>query len=278
MKQKTKNKKHTPEKWIMLLAAALFFICNSSVMWAEVQEHFFENSINDSLSAAVMSSQVVITDKKTTMADEKTEDSKDKSSEEAAFRTDDWRLILVNKQHPIPDDYKLKLGSFKTSRGNMKCDRRIISDLEQMIEDAKDDGITLVVCSPYRPSTRQKYLFEKKVKAYIKSGNSYMDSYYLSAQAVNIPGSSEHEIGLALDIISDRYSGLNEGFADTDAGKWLAGHCMEYGFILRYPKGKESITGIEFEPWHFRYVGKEAARYISSNNICLEEFKEQIRE
>lgn len=123
---------------------------------------FFENSINDSLSAAVMSSQAVITDKKTTMADEKTEDSKDKSSEEATFRSDDWRLILVNKQHPIPDDYKLKLGSFKTSRGNMKCDRRIISDLEQMIEDAKDDGITLVVCSPYRPSTRQKYLFEKK--------------------------------------------------------------------------------------------------------------------
>ena len=112
MKQKSKNKKFTPEKWIMLLAAALFFVCNCSVMWAEVQEHFFENSINDSLSAAVMSSQVVITDPKTTMADEKTEDSKDKSSEEAAFRTDDWRLILVNKQHPIPDEYKLKRGSF----------------------------------------------------------------------------------------------------------------------------------------------------------------------
>ena len=286
MKKKTKDKKPAQKKWILLLAAALFFICNSSVMWAKVQEHFFENSINDTLSATVMSSQAVITDSVTSKTDEKVVEKTDEgadaigtdASDEKAFRSDDWRLVLVNKQHPIPDDYELKLGSIKTSRGSMKCDRRIIADLEKMIEDARKDGINLVICSPYRPSTRQKYLFNKKVKAYVKSGNSYMDSYYLSAQAVNIPGSSEHEIGLALDIVSDRYSGLNEGFADTDAGKWLAKHCMEYGFVLRYPKGKESITGIEYEPWHFRYVGKEAAEYMSSENICLEEFKEQIRE
>ena len=286
MKKKSKDKKPAQKKWILLLAAALFFICNSSVMWATVQEHFFENSINDTLSATVMSSQAVITDSATAKTDEKAVEKTDEgadaigddASDEKAFRSDDWRLVLVNKQHPIPDDYELKLGSIKTSRGSMKCDRRIIADLEKMIEDARKDGINLVICSPYRPSTRQKYLFNKKVKVYVKSGNSYMDSYYLSAQAVNIPGSSEHEIGLALDIVSDRYSGLNEGFADTDAGKWLAKHCMEYGFVLRYPKGKESITGIEYEPWHFRYVGKEAAEYMSSENICLEEFKEQIRE
>ena len=286
MKKKSKDKKPAQKKWILLLAAALFFICNSSVMWAKVQEHFFENSINDTLSATVMSSQAVITDSATAKTDEKAVEKTDEgadaigddASDEKAFRSDDWRLVLVNKQHPIPDDYELKLGSIKTSRGSMKCDRRIIADLEKMIEDARKDGINLVICSPYRPSTRQKYLFNKKVKVYVKSGNSYMDSYYLSAQAVNIPGSSEHEIGLALDIVSDRYSGLNEGFVDTDAGKWLAKHCMEYGFVLRYPKGKESITGIEYEPWHFRYVGKEAAEYMSSENICLEEFKEQIRE
>ncbi len=286
MKKKSKDKKPAQKKWILLLAAALFFICNSSVMWAKVQEHFFENSINDTLSATVMSSQAVITDSATAKTDEKAVEKTDEgadaigddASDEKAFRSDDWRLVLVNKQHPIPDDYELKLGSIKTSRGSMKCDKRIIADLEKMLEDAKEDGINLVICSPYRPSTRQKYLFNKKVKAYVKSGNSYMDSYYLSAQAVNIPGSSEHEIGLALDIVSDRYSGLNEGFADTDAGKWLAKHCMEYGFVLRYPKGKESITGIEYEPWHFRYVGKEAAKYMSSEDICLEEFKEQIRE
>lgn len=286
MKEKTKEKKPARKKWILLLAAFLFFVCNSSVMWAKVQERFFENSINDTLSATVMSGQVVITDTVTAETDEKTDEKTDEeadaldddASDEKAFRSDDWRLVLVNKQHPIPDDYELKLGTIKTSRGSMKCDKRIIADLEKMIEDAKADGINLVICSPYRPSTRQKYLFNKKVKAYVKSGNSYMDSYYLSAQAVNIPGSSEHEIGLALDIISDRYSGLNEGFADTDAGRWLAKHCMEYGFVLRYPKGKESITGIEYEPWHFRYVGKEAAKYMSRENLCLEEFKEQIRE
>ena len=113
---------------------------------------------------------------------------------------------------------------------------------------------------------------------YINQGNSYMDAYYLTAQAVTIPGASEHEIGLALDIVSDKYSGLNEGFGASDAGIWLEKHCTEYGFVIRYPLGKESITGIEFEPWHFRYVGKKAAKVMKEQNLCLEEFTELIME
>ena len=89
---------------------------------------------------------------------------------------------------------------------------------------------------------------------------------------VNCGICSEHEIGLAIDIVTSGYTSLNEGFGRTQAGKWLAAHSADYGFILRYPKGKESITGIEFEPWHFRYVGKEAAQRIAEEGICLEEF------
>ena len=105
-----------------------------------------------------------------------------------------------------------------------------------------------------------------------------MDAYYLTAQAVTIPGASEHEIGLALDIVSDKYSGLNEGFGASDAGIWLEKHCTEYGFVIRYPLGKESITGIEFEPWHFRYVGKKAAKVMKEQNLCLEEFTELMKD
>lgn len=186
---------------------------------------------------------------------------------------DDWNLVLINKQHSIPEDYTFTLGTIK---GGMKCDERIIPSLLEMLQAARNDGINLVICSPYRDLNRQKVLFNRKITAYMKKGMSYMDAYSITAQAVTVPGASEHQIGLALDIICDTYSSLTEGFGDTEAGKWLAEHSCEYGFILRYPKGKEYITGIEYEPWHFRYVGKEAAQMITEKGITLEEFVEEL--
>ena len=99
-----------------------------------------------------------------------------------------------------------------------------------------------------------------------------MDAYTLTSQAVTVPGSSEHQIGLAVDFITDGYTQLDEGFSETAAGKWLAANSYKYGFILRYPAGKEAITSIEYEPWHFRYVGEDAAAFITENKLCLEEF------
>ncbi len=193
-------------------------------------------------------------------------------TKEVTFQADDWRLVLINKQHPIPDDYTFKLGNIKTVKGTMKCDERIIEDLLLMMQAAKEDGVNIAICSPYRDLNRQQVLFNRKIKAYMNKGMSYMDAYSISSQAVTVPGASEHQIGLAIDIISDDYVSLDEGFADTAAGKWLAEHSCEYGFILRYPKGKEYITSIEFEPWHFRYVGKDAARLMTQEGLTLEEF------
>lgn len=198
--------------------------------------------------------------------------------EEAELSKDDWRLVLINKSHSIPEDYTFTLGSIKTEKGIMKCDERIIPDLLKMLKAAKDDGIDLQISSPYRDMNRQIYLFDKHIKSYMKQGMSYMDAYALTAQAVTVPGASEHQIGLALDIVCDNYIYLNEGFGDTDAGKWLAKHSYEYGFILRYPKGKEYITGIEYEPWHFRYVGTEAATIIASEDLTLEEFVDSLED
>lgn len=194
------------------------------------------------------------------------------AKEEYTFDSSDWRLILVNKQHPIPEDYEFTLG---TITGSMQCDERIIEDLLLMLKKAKDDGVNLAICSPYRNLDRQKVLFEKKIKLYMGQGMSYMESYKVASQAVTIPGASEHQMGLALDIFCDTYTSLDEGFADTEAGRWLAEHSCEYGFVLRYPKGKEGITSIEFEPWHFRYVGREAASVMTEEEICLEEFWEK---
>lgn len=189
------------------------------------------------------------------------------------FHKDSWNLLLVNKQHPIPEDYTFTLGTIK---GSMQCDERIITPLTDMFAAAKEDGINLIVCSPYRDITRQEYLFNRKMKNYLNTGYSYMDAYKTASITVTVPGASEHQVGLAVDIISDKYSALSEGFGETDAGIWLKEHSADYGFILRYPKGKEDITGIQYEPWHFRYVGKDAALIIMQQDIALEEFIDRL--
>lgn len=190
-------------------------------------------------------------------------------NQKTSFSKEDWELILVNKQHPIPDDYSFNLATIK---GSMKCDERILADLLSMLKAAAKDNVSLVICSPYRESSTQVRLFERKINKYMGSGLSYVDAYKMSSQWVTVPGTSEHQIGLCLDIYSSTYKTLNSGFGETVAGKWLRDHSHEYGFILRYPLGKEYITGIEYEPWHFRYVGKDAAKIIFEENITLEEF------
>ncbi len=201
--------------------------------------------------------------------------SSNEGTENNNFSKDDWNLLLVNKQHPVPEDYTFELG---TIAGAMKCDARILPELFAMLQAAKDDGVYLAVCSPYRDVSRQEILFNRKIKTHMGNGYSYLEAYKKASQIVTVPGASEHQIGLALDIISNDYTTLDEGFENTSAGKWLKEHSKEYGFILRYPKGKEYITGIDYEPWHFRYVGKEAATIIMDEGITLEEFVESISE
>lgn len=191
------------------------------------------------------------------------------------FSRDDWRLLLVNKQNSIPDDYEVTLGSIQTMKGTMQCDERIIEDLLLMQQAAKEEGISLEICSPHRDFEYQQMLFNRKIRKYLNLGMSYMEAYQLASQAVMVPGASEHQLGLALDIVTKSYTILDEGFADTPAGKWLAENSCKYGFIVRYPKGKEYITGVEYEPWHFRYVGVDAAMIMTEEGITLEEFWEE---
>lgn len=203
----------------------------------------------------------------------RTEKEVSENYEDYEFSADDWRLVLINKQHSIPDDYTFELGYINSS---MRCDERIIDDLRAMLQAAKEEEVNLVVCSPYRDDARQEYLFNRKITLYMKQGMSFVEAHQLASQAVTVPGASEHQIGLAFDIVSNTYSSLNEGFGETEAGIWLAKNSCRFGFILRYPEGKEYITGIEYEPWHFRYVGVEAATVITQKGITLEEFWEEL--
>ncbi len=206
--------------------------------------------------------------------DTQTEEETQKAAvaQEPDFDAADWRLVLINKQHPISDDYEFKLGRLSIETSSIQLDDRILEDLLLMMQAAKKDGLNLVIRSPYRTSDRQESNFNDRIRSYMRQGLSYMEAYKVTSQVITVPGCSEHEVGLALDITSESYLPLKQGFADTKEGKWLADHGHEYGFVLRYPKGKEYITSIEYEPWHFRYVGREAAAIMKKESLCLEEF------
>ena len=193
--------------------------------------------------------------------------------EDMVFDKSDWRLILVNKQHSVPADYDFPLGNLTE---NVQCDERVIDDLVLMLRDARTAGMNIWIVSPYRSGEKQENLFNYDLKKYMESGMNYFDAYQLAAEAVTLPGTSEHQIGLAFDIVNNEYAHLGEGFGETEEGLWLAENCYKYGFILRYPKEKEYITTIEYEPWHFRYVGREAAAYMTLKGLTLEEFWEEV--
>ncbi|MBQ8955344.1 MAG: M15 family metallopeptidase [Lachnospiraceae bacterium] len=186
---------------------------------------------------------------------------------------EDWSLMLINKDHLIPDDYTFELATITDS---VKSDVRCAGALVDMIKGAKNDGVYLYVASPFRDMQRQTYVFDRKVKSIMAEGYDYDEAYELASEVVAIPGTSEHQVGLAFDLVTDGYWKLDEGFADTEGGKWLAENAPDYGFILRYPKGKEDITKIEFEPWHYRYVGVKAAQEMERLNLTLEEYDQMI--
>ena len=121
---------------------------------------------------------------------------------------------------------------------------------------------------------KQTRLFDEQVKGLQNQGKDYVDAVAEAKTAVAYPGTSEHQLGLAVDIVSEDYQLLDEKQEETPEYIWLSKNCSKYGFIVRYPNGKTDITGVIYEPWHFRYVGKEAAQEIMSKGICLEEYLE----
>ncbi len=189
--------------------------------------------------------------------------------DEIIIDPDDWHLMLVNKQNPVPDDYEPNLADLN---GSMKADARIIADILEMMDAASADGVNLMIVSAYRSYDRQQTLFNNKLNKLMGQGMTYLEAYRVGSMSVTVPGTSEHHLGLALDILTGSYTSMDDGFGETPAGKWLAANAPDYGFILRYPQGKEEITGIVYEPWHFRYVGTKYAKDITEKGVCLEEY------
>ena len=179
-------------------------------------------------------------------------------------------LILVNKSHPLPEEFEVEL---KTMYDNVnRAAVEAYGPLNDMLAAGRALGLNFEICSSYRDVKLQQRLFDEDVEVLMQQGLTYEDAYAEVARETMPPGHSEHSTGLAFDIVALSYQMLDAGQEQTQETQWLHEHCAEYGFILRYPKGKEEITKINYESWHYRYVGVEAATYIMENGLCLEEY------
>lgn len=179
----------------------------------------------------------------------------------------DWRLALANYEHILPEDFEIELAHIDEYR---QFDTRAIEYLNQMMEAMRNDGILNVwIQSAYRSVKEQKKLYNTRIKEYIAQGESKEEAERLTLEYINKPGASDHNLGLAVD-----FNYVDNSFEDLQGFEWLKENAEDYGFVLRYPKNKEEITKIKYEPWHWRFVGEENAKKMNELGICLEEYVE----
>ncbi len=237
---------------------------NTQNLISNIEEHSIENILNDINYESVNISNSE--NSNNTVKDKNSIDDIDIANTDKVDITD-WKLTLVNYENALPSDFDIELANIDRTR---KFDARAINELKQMLKDMKKDGIENVwVQSSYRDVKYQEDIFNKKVDKYIEQGKTREEAEKLTLKTINKPGTSEHNLGLAVDFNYVDYS-----FDTTKGFEWLKENAENYGFILRYPKEKKDITKIDYEPWHWRYVGVENAKKINQLGMCLEEYIE----
>lgn len=198
-----------------------------------------------------------------------TQDTTKETESVSKIDKDSWYLMLVNPTHPIKEGFTVELA--KLNNGH-SVDKRILNDLQQMMDDCRKAGLSPIICSSYRTMEKQTTLYNNQVKYFKNQGHSDAEAKRLAGMETAVPGTSEHQIGLAVDIVALSYQLLDKKQEETAEQKWLMANSYKYGFILRYPNSKSDITKIIYEPWHYRYVGKEVAKEITEKGITLEEY------
>ena len=198
---------------------------------------------------------------------------------EAQAILDDPLMILVNHTNQMPDNYTFDTKECGSSTAVNKTLQTVACDaFLAMQQAAAADGVTVWMQSGYRSVKYQTNLYEKKTQSFRDQGFDEATAREKAAAIVNPPGYSEHNCGLAADLNSPEHTGLDEGFENTAAFRWLCEHAGEYGFILRYPKGAEAQTEITYEPWHWRYVGAENAARVNASGLCFEDYIATVRQ
>lgn len=186
---------------------------------------------------------------------------------------DDWRLVLVNAANPLPEDYSVSMTQLSDG---LQVDKRCYSDLQAMLNACTGAGLVPRLESAYRDWAQQNERFDQEMARLVAEGMNHAQAEKETAKTVAEAGCSEHHLGLAVDIIDTREWSLEQSQEDLPAQQWLMKNCWKYGFILRYPDDKIDITGIIYEPWHYRYVGLELAEELHNSGLTLEEYIDSL--
>jgi len=261
-RQKRKEINYKKIAFIFIIILIIFFGMKSVVSKSEKDEILGEGKINT--DAVQVGSDKVVGNEEVKLKND-IDNTKNSVND-----INDWRLVLVNKDNKLPEDFSINLIAIDEHR---EFDSRAINQLKDTIENMRKSGASNVwVQSAYRSIETQTSLFNNKVNEYIRQGKTKKEAEALTENTINRPGTSEHNLGLAVD-----FNYVDYNFDTTKAFKWLKENAEKYGFILRYPKEKESITKVNYEPWHWRYVGVEHAKEINELGYCLEEYIEYLK-
>lgn len=254
--RKTYLAKRLPRAKISLLALFIAAVGASVAIFVYIFVHVESGDREQQSEASLVINQAVSVKKKPLRVDFT-----------AWNQTCDWNLVVVNDRNRVPEFFAPKLAMF----GDIEVDERIVSPLSEMLHDAVKDGIRLWVSTGYRSIERQESLFNRRVGKATEAGMSKEEAFNLALKEMSLPGYSEHHTVLAVDFNASALE-----FAETSEYEWLIKNAANYGFILRYPREKEHITGRPFEPAHFRYVGEEHAKAMKTRGLCLEEYASEL--
>ena len=191
------------------------------------------------------------------------------AEEKSSVDPESWDMVLVNPWNFLPEDFEVELQEVENGH---QVDKRIEAQLEAMLRAAREEGLEPLIVSSYRTHQKQDDLHNNRIKRFMQEGLSLDDAIVEAGKWVAVPGTSEHQTGLAVDIVAESFPVLEAEQENTPEQRWLMENSWRFGFIMRYPSDKSDITGIYYEPWHYRYVGVEAAKAITETGICLEEY------
>lgn len=258
---------------LILTIVIIIIICNhnkknketSSDEVADVQENIVQNNITDEENK--IQENNTINEENNILENNTIDESENNEDDEKDLG---WELTLANKEHKMPEDYEIELKSIDEYR---EIDERVYEYYWDMIDDMREDGIQNIWAqSTYRSIKTQEKIFNDKVKYYKSLGKTQKQAEELTEKSIMRPGCSDHNLGLAID-----FNNVDQNFEDLKGFKWLQENAEDYGFVLRYPKEKEDITKVKYEPWHWRYVGIENAKEMNKKDMCLEEYVEYLQ-
>lgn len=269
--------KNPVAKRILILAlsvlAAVFAFSASFAVWRAVS---FQRALRAEAESVSLTAQLSAAHERVELLRlrrelEREDAARERLSAALTARVDEFTqslLVLVNPWHEVPQGYSVQLD---TVEGYL-VDRRAAPALAQMLSDCRAAGFEPIICSAYRTQDYQEMLYRNKIMRLLAEGVPNKDAPTIAARSVALPGTSEHQLGLAVDLISETYTNLDQWQERTAVQQWLMANCYDYGFILRYPNGTSDTTGIIYEPWHYRYVGATTAAAVKSSGLVFEDY------